>query len=109
MAYDEDLASRIRALLADQPDIVEKKMFGGLAFMSRGNMCCGIQKNDLVLRLGKDGAAEAVRRQGVDYFDFTGKPMTTMAVVREKDLADEKSLRYWVESALAFAYTLPAK
>ena len=59
MAYDEQLAERIRDLLAATPHITERKMFGGLAFMIAGNMACGIVGPDLMLRLGEDGADAA--------------------------------------------------
>ena len=54
MAYDEELAERIRAALADRRDVSERKMFGGLSFMLRGNMCCGVEKTNLMARVGPD-------------------------------------------------------
>ena len=54
MAYDEELAERIRAALADRTDVIERKMFGGLTFMLRGNMCCGVEKTNLMVRVGPD-------------------------------------------------------
>ena len=61
MAYDETLAERVRKILAPGPALTERKMFGGLAFMLDGNMCCGIVGDKLMLRLGADLAAECAR------------------------------------------------
>ena len=60
MAFDEKLAARVRKLLADRSDVTERRMFGGLTFMVRGHMCCGAQGDELILRLGPDGADEAL-------------------------------------------------
>ena len=54
MAYDEKLANRVRTLLADRPDVTERHMFGGLTFMVAGHMCCGVNGDELILRLGPD-------------------------------------------------------
>jgi len=109
MAYDEALAERIRRHLSGRIDVEEKKMFGGLAFMLRGNMCCGIQKADLVLRLGKDRAADAVAEPVARYFDFTGKPMKTLVVVATEAIAEDEGLAAWLDRSVAFAESLPAK
>ena len=60
MAYDERVVERVREVLADQPMVVEKKMFGGLSFILQGNMCCGVINEDLVVRVGPDGHDEAL-------------------------------------------------
>ena len=60
MAYDEELADRVRVVLADEPSLTERKMFGGLAFMIGGNMACGIVKDELMLRLGAEDADAAL-------------------------------------------------
>jgi len=59
MAYDENLASEVRTILDDQEGLVEKKMFGGIGFMLFGNICCGVMKSDLILRLGPKKGAKA--------------------------------------------------
>jgi TfoX/Sxy family transcriptional regulator of competence genes len=61
MPYDEPLAGRIRKALTPRPDVMERKMFGGLAFMLRGHMCCGVMKDTLMLRLGNEGVAGALK------------------------------------------------
>ena len=109
MAYDDALAQKVRGLLARRQNIVEKKMFGGLAFMHRGNMCCGVSKDELIVRLGEAGAAEALQEPHTREMDFTGKPMKTMAIVRAEGLTDVASIRGWILRTLDFTKTLPAK
>src|SRR5712672_1379605 len=74
MAYDQNLAERVRAILASEPSLSERKMFGGIAFMIEGHMCCGIVGHDLMLRLGPDGCDAALKRPHVRPMDFTGRP-----------------------------------
>lgn len=109
MAYDEDLASRIRVALADEDGIEERKMFGGLVFLHRGNMCCGVHETNLMLRPGPDRTAAALGRPHARPMDFTGKVSRNMLIVDGAGVVDEKSLKEWLEEALAFTRTLPAK
>jgi TfoX/Sxy family transcriptional regulator of competence genes len=108
MAYDENLAERVRAILAPEPSVSERKMFGGLAFMIEGHMCCGVVGDDLMLRLGPDGSDAALKRPHVRQMDFTGRPMTSMVFI-EPDGLRGTALRRWVEKAATFARTLPPK
>jgi TfoX/Sxy family transcriptional regulator of competence genes len=108
VAYDEELADRIRVLLADEPGLTERKMFGGLAFMIGGNMACGIVKDELMLRLGAEGADAALDEPHVREMDFTGRPMTGMVYVERAGL-DDAGVRRWVERAAGFAHSLPPK
>jgi len=109
MAYDETLAQRVRAALADQPALDEKKMFGGLTFMLHGNMCCGIIHDDLMVRVGPDQHAAALARPHARELDFTGRSMRGMVVVDAAGLQTEQELAEWVQRGVAFASTLPAK
>lgn len=108
MAYDEELADRVRLLLAGEEGLSERKMFGGLAFMVNGNMACGIVRDELMLRLGAQGAEEALGHPGVRKMDFTGRPMTGMVFVERRAL-DDPQLRGWVQRARDFARSLPPK
>jgi TfoX/Sxy family transcriptional regulator of competence genes len=108
VAYDEKLADRVRDILAGDPALSERKMFGGLAFMLDGNMCCGIVDDRLMLRLGADLAEQALERTHVHPMDFTGRPMTGMVYVAPEGARGE-ALRCWVEQAADFARTLPPK
>lgn len=108
MAYDESLAERVRAELAGEDGLTERKMFGGLAFMLHGNMACGIVKDELMLRLGPEGADRALDEPHVRAMDFTGKPMTGMVFVAPEGLGDD-ALRCWVDEATAYVRVLPPK
>jgi TfoX/Sxy family transcriptional regulator of competence genes len=108
MAYDEQLASRVRALLTSSAGFSERKMFGGIAFMLDGHMCCGVVANDLMLRLGPEGARAALKLSHVRPMDFTGRPMTSMVFVAAEGLR-AGALRGWVRQATEFAHTLAPK
>ena len=109
MAFDEKLAERIRSVVKGKRGITEQKMFGGLAFMLKGNMSCGIVDDKLMLRLGVTGEQEALQEKHVQEMDFTGKPIKTMVYVTATSIRTEAKLRTWVQRALDFAKTLPAK
>ena len=108
MAYDEELADRVRVVLAAEPSLTERKMFGGLAFMIGGNMACGIVKDELMLRLGAEGADAALDEPHVREMDLTGRPMTGLVYVERAGL-DDAGVRRWVERAAGFARALPPK
>ena len=108
MAYDEDLAARVRALLANRTDTDEHKMFGGLTFMIGGNMCCGVNRDELIVRVDPDHEDEALARPHVRPMDFTGRPMRGFLTVRPAGLKGDK-LNRWVQEAVARAESLPYK
>ena len=108
MAYDEKLADRVRDVLAGEDGVTERKMFGGLAFMVGGHMACGIVGDDLMLRLGAEGAEQALEHAHVRPMDFTGRPMTGMVYVGPAGVRGG-ALRTWVGRAVAFARSLPPK
>lgn len=108
MAYDDNLAERVRTILASEPSLSERKMFGGLAFMIEGHMCCGIVGHDLMLRLGPVGRDAALKRPHVRPMDFTGRPVTSMVFVEPEGLRGA-ALRRWVEKAATFVRALPPK
>lgn len=108
MAYDEDLAGRVRAALPDDEAVTERQMFGGLAFMLSGHMFCGVVKDTLMVRLGTDAAGEALGRAHVRPMDFTGRPMKGMVFVDPGGLQGT-ALRQWVETAAEYARGLPPK
>jgi len=109
MVYDEDLANRIRKVFARQRNVSEKKMFGGLTFMLRGHMCCGVMNDKLVVRVGADKGRAALKRPHTSQFDVTGRPMNGMVVVASPGIQTDASLRRWVQHAVDFVSTLPAK
>ncbi len=109
MAYDEQLAERVRAVLDGQPGLTERKMFGGLAFMLAGNMCVGVEHDRLMVRLGPDLHEEALTRPHAAPMDFTGRPMKGFVFVAPGGISTPGELREWVDLALRFCRTLPAK
>jgi hypothetical protein len=109
MAFDQELAQRVRDVLAEAGhEPAEKKMFGGLSFMVGGHMCCGVVKDTLMLRLGADAAEEALGRPHVRPMDFTGRPMKGMVFVEPGGLQGP-ALQEWVEAAADHARSLPPK
>jgi TfoX/Sxy family transcriptional regulator of competence genes len=108
MAFDEGLAQRIREHLATTDDVVEKRMFGGLAFMVAGNMCVGVIGEDLIARVGPDAGA-ADRLPGGGPMAFTGRPMKGWTQVDHGVLDADATLAVWIDAALAHVRTLPAK
>ena len=109
MAYNEILADRIRGVLAHRSDLTEKKMFGGLSFMLGGNMCCGIMKDDLVLRVYPDSYETALARPHARPMDFTGRPLKGMVYVGLEGYKTDEELKGWRDQALSFALSLPPK
>ena len=82
MAYDEGLAARVTEALGGQDGLVEKKMFGGIGYLVHGNMACGVNRNDLIIRVGPAAYEEALAHPHTDVFDMTGRPMKGWIVVR---------------------------
>jgi TfoX/Sxy family transcriptional regulator of competence genes len=109
MAYDESLVARIRDELAPHGNVTERKMFGGLAFMVAGNVCCGVTGSDLMLRLGAEGADAALEDPHVRPMDFTGRPLSGFVYVAPEATAKAPDLRRWLGRALVFISTLPPK
>lgn len=108
MAYDDKLAARVRAVLADRQDVTERHMFGGLTFMVAGHMCCGVNGDELILRLGPERAAEALGGPHTRPMDFTGRPLRGFVTVDPQGLAG-RALARWVREAVAWAESLPPK
>ena len=109
MAYDEALAERIRAALADRDDVSERMMFGGIAFMIDDRMAVGVIGDDLMVRVGPDAHDAAVARPHTRPMDFTGRPMRGMVYVAPAGVADDGELGRWVEAGAAFAASQPPK
>lgn len=108
MAYDEKLAARVCALLAGSTDVSERKMFGGLTFMVGGHMCCGVNGDDLIVRLDPDSEDDAVATPHARPMDFTGRPMRGFVTVRPEGLKGAL-LNRWVREAVTRAESLPPK
>jgi TfoX/Sxy family transcriptional regulator of competence genes len=109
LAYDEVLAARIRAALAGDPAVTEKKMFGGIAFLHRGLMFVGVSGNKLMARVGKDNHADSLARNHVRPMDFTGKPMQGYVYVDPRGISTEHELLFWLQRCKEFVGTLSRK
>ena len=109
MAYDEGLAQRVREAMAGVPGYVEKRMFGGIGFMLHGNMACGVNGTDLIVRVGPEQYESALAEPHTDVFDMTGRAMKGWVVVTADGYAADKDLRIWVERGAEFALSLPVK
>lgn len=102
MAYDTRLADRVRSVLRRKRGIGERAMFGGLAFLLGGKMCCGILKRDLVVRVGPDDYEECLDKPHVRPMDFTGRPLKGYVYVAPPALKSRAALAAWVGRGLEF-------
>ncbi len=109
MSYDEKAAERVRKALSGRRGVSEKKMFGGIAFMLNGAMCCGILKDDLIVRVGKALDAKALAQPHVRPFDFTGKPMAGIVYVGPAGYRSGAALGKWIRWGEAAAATRKAR
>lgn len=109
MAYEEKLAARVRKLMAKYKAVAEIRMFGGLCFTLRGNMSCGVLRNDLVLRVAPEAAPKHLAEPHVRPMDFTGRPMKNFLYVGPKGYASAAALRKWIKRSVDFALSLPPK
>ena len=109
MAFDERLAERIRGTLRRRKGLVEKKMFGGIAFLLNGNMCCGVHRSELIVRLAPEDTDSALKQPHTKLFDLTGRPMKGWILVGPAGLKTDAKLGKWVAVAAKYAASLPAK
>ncbi|MCB9766059.1 MAG: TfoX/Sxy family protein [Alphaproteobacteria bacterium] len=109
MAFDPVLAERLRDHFAGRAEVTEKKMFGGVAFMVRGNMCVGVVKDDLCARVGPERFDEHLARPGARVMDFTKRPMKGWLFVSGDAVAEDDALAAWVGRCEDFVRTLPGK
>jgi hypothetical protein len=108
MAYDAVLAERVRERLIAAAGVSEKKMFGGLAFLTFGNMTVGVHGDDLIARIDPGTTDAALTEPGVRPFDITGRPMRGWIMVAGKELGDD-ALEEWIGRACEYVATLPPK
>jgi hypothetical protein len=109
MAYDENLARRMRAEIGSLPGLVEKKMFGGVGFMVQGNMACGIHDRDLIVRVGPERYEQALAQLHTRPFDMTGRPMSGWVMVAPPGVADAGEFAAWIRVGVEYALSLPPK
>jgi TfoX/Sxy family transcriptional regulator of competence genes len=110
MAYDEELADRIRTLLGDRPNLTEKKLFGGLGFMIGGNMAIAASgQGGILVRADPEESAELVATTPAEPMEMRGRQMAGWLRVDSSDVADDAALGEWVERGTAYAASLPPK
>lgn len=109
MAFDEKLAQRLRQQLEAQRGLVEKRTFGGVAFLLNGNMCCGVHKQAMIVRVAPEATDAALRKPHTRLFDLTGRPMQGWVLVDPEGVKTAAALKKWVEQGVAYARSLPAK
>lgn len=109
MAYDLALAQRVRKLIGSSRGLTEREQFGGIAFLLRGNVACGIIGDELLVRVGPERHDEAMQSKEAKPFSLTGRPSKGWILVRPAGLKAPASLKKWVEMGLDFAKTLPPK
>lgn len=108
MAYDLELAERIRAQLQGIP-FVEKKMFGGIGFLIGGNMSCGVYKDDLIVRVEPEKHDALLKKPHAKPFDITGRPMKGWLLVEPDGVRMNKQLAAWIKESVEFTSSLPPK
>jgi TfoX/Sxy family transcriptional regulator of competence genes len=109
MGYDEKLADRVRKALAKQRGVIEKEMFGGLAFLLEGKMFVGILKRELMVRVGPKHYPKALAKPHARAMDFTGKPLAGYVFVSPAGVATARSLGSWIEKGREFVARLTAE
>ena len=109
MACDEKLADRIRRALGSRPDVTEKEMFGGMAFLLDGKVFVGIAKDDLMVRVGPERYEAALAQAHVRPMDFTGRPMKGYVFVGLEGTRTQAAVATWVERAIRFVATVEKK
>jgi hypothetical protein len=109
VAYDEALAERVRDVISARDGFSERKMFGGIGFMLRGNMACGVSGDELMVRLEPGEAEKALAEEHVRVFDMTGRPLKGWILVGPAATASDEDLAGWVDAGADFAASLPPK
>lgn len=109
MAFDQELAERIRVLLNRRRGFAEKNMFGGIGFLLHGHICVGVWKHALIARVGPAAYKPSLAEFGVREFDITGRPMTGWVMIERDGIAKPEDLKAWIDRAVRFVKRLPPK
>jgi len=109
MAFDEGLAHRIREGLAKHRAVSEKRMFGGVAFLLNGNMCVGVLRDEMIVRLHPEHMNLALQQAHTRAFDITGRPMKGWILVGSAGIEEDEILAKWLQVATEYAGSLPIK
>jgi TfoX/Sxy family transcriptional regulator of competence genes len=110
MAYDEDLANRIRELIADERAVTEKRMFGGLAFLVGGHMSVAASgRGGLMVRVAPEEADKLLEKPHAEPFEMRGRPVAGWVRVADEGVRTKRQLEPWVRRGVAYARSLPPK
>jgi TfoX/Sxy family transcriptional regulator of competence genes len=110
VAYDEELAARVRKLVSAEPGLAEKKMFGGLSFLVGGNMAVGVSgQGGILVRVDPDESDELVAATSAQLMEMRGRSMRGWLRVTAEEVARDEALAEWVARGTAYARSLPAK
>ena len=109
MPYNQEIEARINKATRRWKGMDSKKMFGGICCLLNGNMMCGVHKDFLILRLGEEAAAAAMKQSKVKAFDITGRPMKNWVMIAGEDIGDDAQLADWLQMAKKFVKGLPPK
>jgi len=101
MAFNEALSDRIREALAEQENVIEKRMFGGVCYMVNDKMCVGVIGDDMMCRVGEDAFDAALEREGCREMDFASRPMKGYVYVSEEGMRTREAFQYWINLCLA--------
>jgi len=109
MNYDEAVAARVRRMLSRRRDVVEKRMVGGLSFMVRGSMCCGVTGDKLMVRVGPEARSHMLAKPHTEPMKFAGRSLAGFICVAPAGYRTDRALRIWVQRGIDFVATLPRK
>lgn len=109
MAYDEALARRVSNMMKSIDDFSEKKMFGGVGYLIKGNMAVGVHKNYLIVRVGVDQYSKTLEDPNTLEFDITGRPMKGWIMVKPEGITSDLILAEWINKGVIFSLSLPPK
>jgi TfoX/Sxy family transcriptional regulator of competence genes len=109
LTHDPEATERVRILLSGRPDVVEKKMVGGLSFLVNGNMCCGVTGTALMIRVGREGRDQALREPHARPMVLGGRSLSAFICVDPPGYAADDALARWVQRGLDFVAGLPAR
>ena len=109
MAYNRDLASRVSLALSGQLELDEKRMFGGVGYLLRGNMACGVRDSYLIIRVGPENHDSTLAEPHTRVFDITERAMKGWVMVDPEGYATEEALQGWLQRGVALALSLPPK
>jgi TfoX/Sxy family transcriptional regulator of competence genes len=109
MPYDPELARRMDVALQGLPGLQSKKMFGGIGYLINGNMACGVLGEDLIIRVGPGKYDEALAQPFTRPFAMTGRPMSGWVLVNRSGVIEASDFKNWIDQAVEYAQSLPAK